>query len=70
MWRNDRKNYITKCKELIEKANKEVPDGILIPHPDTNPDEKQKQVYYLLFIFFGFTNLLLVTIVGQNEITR
>jgi ubiquitin-conjugating enzyme E2 R len=29
---------------LVEKANKEKPSHIVIPHPDTNPVERQKQI--------------------------
>mmetsp|Transcript_126762 Transcript_126762/g.189107 ORF Transcript_126762/g.189107 Transcript_126762/m.189107 type:complete len:348 (-) Transcript_126762:32-1075(-) len=44
MWRNEREEYIKKCKGLVEKANAEMPEGIVIPHPDTNPAEKQKEL--------------------------
>jgi len=44
MWRNDRPTYLKKCAELVEKANKEMPEGIVIPHPDTNPEERQKEL--------------------------
>jgi len=43
-WRKDRTNYIKKCRELVERANSEKPAYIIIPHPDTDPEERQKQV--------------------------
>jgi len=33
--------YVSRIKALIEKANKLVPSGIKIPHPDTNPVERK-----------------------------
>jgi len=33
--------YGTRIKQLVEKANKQLPPGIKIPHPDTNPDERK-----------------------------
>lgn len=44
MWRNDRDAYNKKCAKLVAKANKEVPEGVVIPHPESNPEEKQKQL--------------------------
>lgn len=49
MWRNDRKTFLSKCKDLVAKANSELPDGIVIPHPDTNPEEKKRQVRSICF---------------------
>jgi len=41
-WRDDREGFFRKCQQLVKKANKELPEGVVIPHPDTNPEEKQK----------------------------
>jgi len=43
-WRKQRESYINKCKKLVEKANKEKPAHIQIPHPDTNEEEHKKIV--------------------------
>jgi len=43
-WRKNPDTYKDRCKKLIEKANKEKPSYVIIPHPDTNPEEKAKQV--------------------------
>jgi len=43
-WRKNRESYTKRCQKLVEKANKELPPGIKIPHPDTDPEEKRKHV--------------------------
>ncbi|KAF2074322.1 hypothetical protein CYY_004382 [Polysphondylium violaceum] len=43
-WRNDRESYKKRIKGLIAKANPKVPSHIKIPHPDTDPVERAKQV--------------------------
>lgn len=43
-WRRNRESYINKCRKLVEKANREKPSHVVIPHPDTNEDEHKKIV--------------------------
>jgi len=43
-WRKHRESYINKCKKLVEKANREKPEHVQIPHPDTNEEEHKKIV--------------------------
>jgi len=43
-WRDRRKAYIAKCKKLVEKANREKPAHVVIPHPDTNEEEHKRIV--------------------------
>lgn len=43
-WRKNPEVYKQRCHRLIEKANKNKPTRIVIPHPDTNPEEREKQV--------------------------
>ena len=42
--RDHKSDYLKKCKVISEKARKELPAHIKIPHPDTDMIEKQKQV--------------------------
>jgi ubiquitin-conjugating enzyme E2 R len=41
-WRNNRDAYTKRVRRLVEKANREVPSRIKIPHPDTDPEERKK----------------------------
>jgi len=43
-WRKDNAAYKKRVGALIEKANKELPSHVKIPHPDTDPAEKQRLV--------------------------
>jgi len=43
-WRNDPQAYKKKCQRLVEKAIREKPDNIVIPHPDTNKEEREIQI--------------------------
>jgi len=43
-WRKDKEVYRKRVAQLVEKANKNVPGHIKIPHPDTDPNERQRQV--------------------------
>jgi len=43
-WRKDKELYNKRIAQLVEKANKAVPSHIKIPHPDTDPHERQRQV--------------------------
>ncbi len=43
-WRKNPDLFKHKIQKLILKANKELPPGIEIPHPETNPEERKKQV--------------------------
>jgi len=43
-WRKDKDNYGKRVSQLAEKANSIVPAHIKIPHPDTDPIERQRQV--------------------------
>lgn len=42
-WRKSPSGYKERIRGLIEKANKTVPSHIKIPHPDTDPVEKQRE---------------------------
>jgi ubiquitin-conjugating enzyme E2 R len=43
-WRRHPDAYRERIRVLVEKANKNVPPHIKIPHPDTDPAERQRQV--------------------------
>jgi len=43
-WRNDPIGYKKKCQRLVEMANREKPSHVVIPHPDTNKEEREKQI--------------------------
>jgi len=43
-WRKNPEAYKQRIRGLVEKANKTVPSHIKIPHPDTDPVERQRQV--------------------------
>jgi len=43
-WRKNPESYKERIRVLVEKANKNVPPHIKIPHPDTDPIERQRQV--------------------------
>eukprot|EP01100_Stratorugosa_tubuloviscum_P004929 TRINITY_DN2246_c1_g1_i1.p1 TRINITY_DN2246_c1_g1~~TRINITY_DN2246_c1_g1_i1.p1 ORF type:complete len:367 (-),score=116.27 TRINITY_DN2246_c1_g1_i1:144-1244(-) len=53
-WRDKRSNYISRCKRLCEKANKEAPSDISIPHPDSDPVQKQQTVAKIRAETIGF----------------
>lgn len=42
-WRKNPSSYKDRCRNLVDKANKNVPAHIKIPHPDTDPVEKQRE---------------------------
>jgi len=43
-WRKSPEQYRERIRALVDKANKNVPPHIKIPHPDTDPVERQRQV--------------------------
>jgi len=43
-WRKDPAGYRQRIQLLIEKANPLVPPNVKIPHPDTDPVERQRQI--------------------------
>jgi len=43
-WRNYPNSYKSHCKQLVDKSLQEKPSHVVIPHPDTNPEERAKQV--------------------------
>lgn len=43
-WRKNPASYRERIRALVDKANKNVPSHIRIPHPDTDPLERQRQV--------------------------
>jgi len=43
-WRKHPDAYRERIHGIVEKANKNVPGHIKIPHPDTDPVERQRQV--------------------------
>mmetsp|Transcript_767 Transcript_767/g.1063 ORF Transcript_767/g.1063 Transcript_767/m.1063 type:complete len:299 (-) Transcript_767:1709-2605(-) len=43
-WRKNPEEFKKRCEKLVQKANKEKPDHVVIPHPDTNPEERERQI--------------------------
>ena len=43
-WRNDKPAFLKRVANLIETAAKDIPSDVKIPHPDTNPVERQLQL--------------------------
>jgi len=43
-WRKDPEGFRRRCVRLIEKANESLPSHVVIPHPDTNPEERAKVI--------------------------
>jgi len=43
-WRKDPTAYKKRVSALVEKANKDLPSHVKIPHPDTDPVERQRMV--------------------------
>jgi len=43
-WRKDNAGYRKRIAGLIEKANNDLPSHVKIPHPDTDPTERQRLV--------------------------
>jgi hypothetical protein len=44
MWMRKPKEYAEKVKKLAEKTKEHVPSHVVIPHPDSNPEEHKRQV--------------------------
>jgi len=43
-FRDFRHKYIERCKKLVVKAQRNVPSHVKIPHPDTDPVEREKKI--------------------------
>jgi len=43
-WRNHRDAYISRCRKLVEKANRECPSTVVIPHPESDADQHKRRV--------------------------
>lgn len=43
-WRDRRKQFEERVHKLAEKAKQACPDGIKIPHPDTDPEERERAI--------------------------
>jgi len=43
-WRKSPEAYRERIRVIVDKANKNVPPHIKLPHPDTDPLERQRQV--------------------------
>jgi len=43
-WRKDQKGYNHRVSQLVQKANKEKPMHIKVPHPDTDPEERKQRL--------------------------
>jgi ubiquitin-conjugating enzyme E2 R len=43
-WRTNPEGFHQHIARLVEKANQEKPSYVVIPHPDTNPEERKNQV--------------------------
>jgi len=43
-WRNHREAFKNRCHKLVEKANRERPANVVIPHPETDVDQRKRRV--------------------------
>lgn len=43
-WRKSPEEFKKRCEKLVQKANKDKPDHVVIPHPDTNPEERERHI--------------------------
>jgi len=43
-WRKNPEAFKKRCERLVQKSQKEKPTHIVIPHPDTNADERQRSI--------------------------
>lgn len=44
MYRDRRAEYLERTKKLVELANQRVPTHVVIPHPDTDPAQREKKL--------------------------
>jgi len=58
-WRDRRAQFIEHCKKLVEKAKQEVPADVRdkIPHPDTDPKQREKRIQKLKLLNAPMTTL-------------
>jgi len=43
-WRNHRDTFKNRCHKLVEKANRELPSHVVIPHPESDADQHRRRV--------------------------
>eukprot|EP01129_Flabellula_baltica_P010875 TRINITY_DN4659_c0_g1_i2.p1 TRINITY_DN4659_c0_g1~~TRINITY_DN4659_c0_g1_i2.p1 ORF type:complete len:186 (+),score=62.96 TRINITY_DN4659_c0_g1_i2:233-790(+) len=43
-WRTDRERYLERTAALAERSRRQVPEHVVIPHPDTDPAEREKRL--------------------------
>jgi len=43
-WRNHREAFKNRCYKLVEKANRERPPHVVIPHPESDADQHKRRV--------------------------
>jgi len=43
-WRNHRDAFKNRCRKLVEKAHRELPSHIVIPHPESDADQHRRRV--------------------------
>jgi len=43
-WRNHREAFKNRCYKLVEKANRERPSHVVIPHPESDADQHKRRV--------------------------
>jgi len=43
-WRNSRESYKIRCRKLVDKANRECPSHVVIPHPESDADQHRRRV--------------------------
>lgn len=43
-WRNHREAFKNRCHKLVEKANRECPPHVVIPHPESDADQHKRRV--------------------------
>jgi len=44
MWRDRKQEFFEKTSKLIQLANQRVPQHVVIPHPDTDPIQREKRL--------------------------
>jgi ubiquitin-conjugating enzyme E2 R len=44
MMRNDPATYRARCRALAQLANRQLPPGIVIPHPDSDPVQREREL--------------------------
>jgi len=43
-WRNHRDTFKNRCLKLVEKANRDLPAHVVIPHPESDADQHRRRI--------------------------